>query len=236
MGNYNGPWGITFNPFLIAQAGRPYNVTSPYDLTGDNFFNDRPSYTSASADDEQCSQNELRNAEPCARSRREHHSRFARQQSVVGRGESARGADLRDRPQGGDRRAARNRVDGRRRRRRRWLRRRIWRRTLWRRWWWWTRAGRSAGGANANNKKYSLNFNVQALNLFNDIDLGTPVGGIQPTFNSEYGALRTGSAVRQVGWPGRKHLLHQLGGAAHLFPGGVSVLEERIVNSSNRSR
>ena len=48
MGNYNGPWGITFNPFLIAQAGRPYNVTSPYDLTGDNFFNDRPSYTSAS--------------------------------------------------------------------------------------------------------------------------------------------------------------------------------------------
>jgi hypothetical protein len=44
MGNYTGPWGITFNPFLIAQAGSPYNITSPYDLTGDNFFNDRPSY------------------------------------------------------------------------------------------------------------------------------------------------------------------------------------------------
>jgi hypothetical protein len=45
MGSYTGPWAITFNPFLIAQAGQPYNVTSPYDLTGDAFFNDRPAYT-----------------------------------------------------------------------------------------------------------------------------------------------------------------------------------------------
>ena len=42
MGNYTGPWGISFNPFLIAQSGRPYNVTTNQDLTGDNFFNDRP--------------------------------------------------------------------------------------------------------------------------------------------------------------------------------------------------
>ena len=49
MGNYTGPWAITFNPFLIAQAGSPYNITSPYDLTGDNFFNDRPSYSGSSA-------------------------------------------------------------------------------------------------------------------------------------------------------------------------------------------
>ncbi len=32
--------------------------------------------------------------------------------------------------------------------------------------------------------KYSLNFNVQALNLFNDIDRGTPHGGIQPILNT----------------------------------------------------
>jgi len=48
MGNYTGPWGITFNPFLIAQAGRPFNVTTLEDLTGDNFFNDRPAYASSS--------------------------------------------------------------------------------------------------------------------------------------------------------------------------------------------
>jgi len=42
MGNYTGPFAITFNPFLIAQSGRPYNVTTDTDLTGDDFFNDRP--------------------------------------------------------------------------------------------------------------------------------------------------------------------------------------------------
>ena len=48
MGNYTGPYGITFNPFLVAQAGQPYNISTPYDLTGDNFFNNRPAFASAS--------------------------------------------------------------------------------------------------------------------------------------------------------------------------------------------
>jgi len=49
LANYQGPWAIRFNPFLIAQAGKPFNITTTNDITGDNFFNDRPSYaTSAS--------------------------------------------------------------------------------------------------------------------------------------------------------------------------------------------
>ena len=40
--------------------------------------------------------------------------------------------------------------------------------------------------------KYSLNFNVQALNLFNDIDLGTPQGGIQQPAKNQLRAA-TGS-------------------------------------------
>ena len=48
MGNYTGPWALRFNPFLIARSGRPYNVVSGTDLTGDNFINDRPSYADAS--------------------------------------------------------------------------------------------------------------------------------------------------------------------------------------------
>ena len=44
MGNYTGPWGITFNPFVIGQLGRPFNITTLNDLTGDNFFNNRPAY------------------------------------------------------------------------------------------------------------------------------------------------------------------------------------------------
>jgi len=50
MGNYTAKWGITFNPFLIANAGRPFNITTGYDLTGDNFFNDRPSYATSASD------------------------------------------------------------------------------------------------------------------------------------------------------------------------------------------
>ncbi len=49
MGNYTGPWALRFNPFLIARSGRPYNVVSSYDLTGDQYFNNRPSYADASS-------------------------------------------------------------------------------------------------------------------------------------------------------------------------------------------
>jgi hypothetical protein len=46
MANYSGKWGLSYNPFLVVQSGRPYNVTTNLDLTGDNFFNNRPSYAS----------------------------------------------------------------------------------------------------------------------------------------------------------------------------------------------
>ncbi len=48
MGNYTGPWNIRFNPFLIAQSGKPYNIVASNDLTGDNFFNNRPAYAAPS--------------------------------------------------------------------------------------------------------------------------------------------------------------------------------------------
>lgn len=44
MGNYMGPWGLRFNPFIIAKSGNPFNFVSSRDLTGDNFLNDRPAY------------------------------------------------------------------------------------------------------------------------------------------------------------------------------------------------
>jgi hypothetical protein len=48
MGNYTAPWDLRFNPFLIARSGRPYNIVSGTDLTGDEFLNNRPSYADAS--------------------------------------------------------------------------------------------------------------------------------------------------------------------------------------------
>jgi hypothetical protein len=49
MGNYNAPWGIRLSPFMVAQAGRPYNITLATDPLN-NFFNQRP----AAATDAQC--------------------------------------------------------------------------------------------------------------------------------------------------------------------------------------
>lgn len=53
--------------------------------------------------------------------------------------------------------------------------------------------GGPGGSSSAAATKYSLNFNVQALNLFNDIDYGTPNGGIQPTYNSNTGLYGPGT-------------------------------------------
>ena len=50
MASYNGPWGLTFNPFLLAQSGKPFDIVTAQDLTGDNFIGqDRPSYATANS-------------------------------------------------------------------------------------------------------------------------------------------------------------------------------------------
>jgi hypothetical protein len=42
-GTITTPYGLVFNPFLLAQSSRPYNITVGSDLNGDSIFNDRPS-------------------------------------------------------------------------------------------------------------------------------------------------------------------------------------------------
>jgi len=49
MGNYTGPLKISFNPFLNVQSGGYYDIVTNTDLTGDNFYNDRPAYATDSA-------------------------------------------------------------------------------------------------------------------------------------------------------------------------------------------
>jgi hypothetical protein len=46
MANYSGPWGLRFNPFLIAQSGKPFNITLPTDPLND-FYNQRPGLATA---------------------------------------------------------------------------------------------------------------------------------------------------------------------------------------------
>ena len=40
----NLPWGFTLNPFLIAIAGTPFNITTGSDNNGDSIYNDRPAF------------------------------------------------------------------------------------------------------------------------------------------------------------------------------------------------
>ena len=58
-------------------------------------------------------------------------------------------------------------------------------------------------GPTSTGRKYSLNFSAQALNLFNDIDYGTPNGTVTaPNFdkstNLAGGIFSTGSAARRI--------------------------------------
>jgi hypothetical protein len=44
MNSYTAPFGFVFSSLLAAQSGTPYNLTTGYDLTGNNQFNARPAY------------------------------------------------------------------------------------------------------------------------------------------------------------------------------------------------
>ena len=43
-GNFNLPWGISMSPFIIANSGRPFNITRGVDANGDALFTERPSF------------------------------------------------------------------------------------------------------------------------------------------------------------------------------------------------
>jgi hypothetical protein len=49
-GNFRAPWGISLNPFVIVQSGRPFNITLGRDINGDTFNIERPALAPAGAD------------------------------------------------------------------------------------------------------------------------------------------------------------------------------------------
>jgi hypothetical protein len=48
-GNFRAPWGISLNPFVIVQSGRPFNITLGRDLNGDTLNTERPTLAPAGA-------------------------------------------------------------------------------------------------------------------------------------------------------------------------------------------
>jgi hypothetical protein len=205
MASYTGPWGIRFNPFLVAQSGRPFNVTLPTDPLN-NLFNQRPAYATSS-DCTPTSARYVQTAYGCL------DSQPAPGETTIpanlGNGPAAVAVNLRiSRGFGIGPKVASttNQTDGgppdgggggR-------------------------RGGPPGGslgpgglggggrggpggmfGPTNTGRKYSLTFSAQALNLFNDIDYGTPNGNVTaPNFgkstNLAGGIFSTGSAARRI--------------------------------------
>jgi hypothetical protein len=186
MGNYTGPWGISFNPFLIALSGRPFNITTENDLTGDNFFNNRPSFASASSPAGDVVVTSFGNLDTVPQagetivpsqlgtgpSAVAMNLRVSRSFGIGPKVELANGSNRQGGGPGGPggfggRMGGPGGGGG----------------------------GRGGGGGGGGmfgggggrggmsntGHKYSLTFSAQALNLFNDINLGTPSGAVTPT-------------------------------------------------------
>jgi len=190
IGNYVGPWAIRFNPFVIAQSGKPFDITSNVDVNGDSFLNDRPGVVNSS----NCTANStqyLQTSYGCLDT-----TPVAGEQILAnnaGNGPAAVAVNLRisrafglgpkigetSANQGGPPGGGPPGGGG---------------------------GGRGGGGFGGgpgggfgpggfggggggrgqggggpvNTRKYSLTFSAQALNLFNDIDLGAPIGTVTP--------------------------------------------------------
>lgn len=216
MANYTAKWGINFNPFIVAQSGRPFNLVTSNDLTGDDYIGlDRPAFASSS----QCGSGDARYVEnsygcfdttpgpgeniiplnlgsgPAAVAVNLRVSRsFGVGPRVESSGGPPRGGGGFGGPGGGP--GGGGPGGG-------------------------GRGGPGGGGFGGGGfggggmrggggpmgagtgRKYSLNFSVQALNLFNDIDYGTPVGNVtNPNFGKSItlqgGMFATQSAARRV--------------------------------------
>ncbi len=207
MANYNGPWGIRFNPFLVAQSGQPYNITLAADPLN-NLGNQRPGKVDLSnctptpgryvqfgndcldsqpTPDEATIPINLGNG-PAAVAMNLRISRgFGLGPKLASTNSQGDGGP----PPGGPRGGGGGRHGGP------------------------PGGGLGPGGlgggggpggmfgSTATGRKYTLNFSVHALNLFNDIDYGTPNGTVTaPNFGKSTSLagriFSSGSAARRV--------------------------------------
>jgi len=203
MGNYTWKWGITFNPFLIANSGRPFNITTGYDLTGDNFFNDRPSYATSTSDPANVVKTNYGTFDTIPQAGETIipanlgtgpagvalNLRVGRSWGIGPKVDAAGNNQAGGPPGGGGPPPGGGRGGGG---------------GMGPGGFGGGRGGPMGGSANTGHK-YSLNFNVMAQNLFNDIDYGTPVGTVIPgstrfgqSTSLAGGIFSSGAAARRV--------------------------------------
>ncbi len=194
------PYLITASPFLVAQSGYPYNVTTGIDNNQDGVFDDRPSFANnatsgnclaASSFDAHPQSSATLNSGQLLHWPGQRHAEHAPLANLWLRPENANESWRQRRP-------------GRpgwiwrswRRRSWWWTRRVWWRRRPWRRW----RRGRS--GSNTG-RKYNLSLGVFAQNIFNQVTYSNPTSSLNsPIFGKstqlQGGVNSGGTAVRRI--------------------------------------
>jgi Carboxypeptidase regulatory-like domain len=180
VGTIAGPYALRFSPFIVAVSGSPYNVTVGQDLNSDSIFNDRPAFA---ADDtgaclspiSVCHYNPVPGPDqarvpinyltgPTTFSVNLRVSKtfgFGKETGGPAGGDGGPGG-----PGGGGHSPGAHGAGG------------------------FGRAGGSVGLGSATNRRYALTFSVNARNLFNRENLGTPIGDLtSPKFGQSVGLV-----------------------------------------------
>ena len=205
IGSWSAPWNMRFSPFVVAASGKPFNITLGQDVNGDSFFNDRPSYAqpgdtdtiSTSYGDFNLNPGtdytpiptnlgngptlftfNLRASKSIAFGPQVEHGGFSNS-GYYGGGGGGGGGHGDHGPGGGLGPGGLNGGGGG------------------------GRGGPFGGSQTGANRRFAMTFNVQALNLFNDINLAPPTGVLgSPEFgksNALAGQIySSGSASRRI--------------------------------------
>lgn len=191
VGNIQLPFQITFNPFIIYNSGAPFNITTGQDNNGDSVYNDRPAFaTDLSRPSVVDTQYGYFDTDPIAGqtlvpinyergpSQFSANMRISRTFGIGPRVESGGAAAAGGPPGGGGRHGGHFGVGP---------------------------GGPHGpmGGPATVPRKYALTFSAHALNLFNNINYGTPVGTLtSPLFGKSNklsgGIFSTNAASRRI--------------------------------------
>ena len=181
-GTFSLPYGMRLSPFIFAQSGQPFNITFGQDVNGDSIFNDRPNFATTSGTNVLSTPYGLIYTTPTAgelipRNLGTGPGAFTfnlRFSKTIGFGRVAESANNQGQhggggggPRGGPGGIAGRGLGG--------------------------GGGNPFGGMNATtNKRYNVTFTVAARNLFNNVNLATPVGNINSQFFDQSIALAGG--------------------------------------------
>ena len=176
-GSLGLPYGISFSPFMVITSGHPYSITLGKDLNGDSIFNDRPAFSTTNCPTCVTTPLGIFNVDPVSGSQLvpvnylfgpSQFSMNARVSKTFGFGREIEGGGSGG--GGGRHRHGHGGLGGR---------------------------GLSSGGGGSrfggsSDRRFQLELGVMARNVFNKVNLGTPIGNITSSLFGRSNSLAGG--------------------------------------------